>query len=210
MATFYVYVPGLKILIEGGSIEDATAAKNMLLEERRREASASSPASEPVAPPSTRAAPVPQPSPVRPSPAAENSVAAKAFKDLLLERGDCSSLESDVEGGSHVVQGVYNYKGATAVIWACDKTEEKMLEVRVFMVDAVPPGRVEPLSRLIEKVNTNSAVGGFKFGEQHKTAYLLKGLLLRSWSKKSVERPVFTVFYAKGFLFILTFFAARI
>lgn len=178
MATFYVYVPALQILVGGGSIEDANAAKTALLEERRREASdansrssSSTPVPEPVAPSSFSTTPTPAQAPqrsppgVRPSSAAENSVAAKAFKDLLLERGDCSSLESEVEGGSHVVQGVYNYKGATAVIWACDRTEEKMLEVRVFMVDTVPPERVEPLSRLIEKVNTNSAVGGFKFGE---------------------------------------------
>lgn len=176
MATFYVYMPGLKLIIGGGSIEDANAAKARLLEEERGGGSSRRPAPEPEPVSSssssssttttTTPAPVPQPSPVRLSRAAENSVAAKAFKDLLLERGDCSSLESDVEGASHVVQSVYDYKGATAVIWACDKTDEKILEVRVFMVDAVPRHRVEPLSRLIEKVNTNSAVGGFKLGEK--------------------------------------------
>ncbi|CAM9107401.1 unnamed protein product [Ectocarpus fasciculatus] len=184
MATFYVYMPGIKLLIGGGSIEDANAAKARVLDGERDGGDSRPPVPEPVLEPvsssssssattttTTTAAQVPQPSPVRPSRAAENSVAAKAFKDLLLERGDCSSLESDIEGGSHVVQGVYDYKGATAVIWACDKTEEKMLEVRVFMVDAVPSHRVEPLSRLIEKVNTNSAVGGFKIDKENGRLY---------------------------------------
>ncbi|CAM9742728.1 unnamed protein product [Ectocarpus sp. 12 AP-2014] len=184
MATFYVYMPGLKLIIGGGSIEDANAAKARLLEEERGGGSSRPPAPEPepvssssssstttTTTTTTSSAPVPQPSPMQPSRAAENSVAAKAFKDLLLERGDCSSLESDVEGASHVVQGVYDYKGATAVIWACDKTDEKILEVRVFMVDAVPRHRVEPLSRLIEKVNTNSAVGGFKLDKENGRLY---------------------------------------
>ena len=64
------------------------------------------------------------------------------------------------------MHGVYEYKNATAVVWACDETDRKLFEFRVFMVESVPPGRVERLSRFIENVNQRVAVGGFKLGER--------------------------------------------
>ena len=159
MVVVDVYRLPIKAIVDGGSIQDADAAERATL--HRRATGSGPPESSPRAP-----APVLEhSSTVRLSTADEGAVAARALKDLLRDRGDCSSLETRIDGDSHVVRGVYECAGEKAVIWARDNTEERMLEMRVSMVDSVPSGRMEALSRVIETINT-TLEGEFELGER--------------------------------------------
>eukprot|EP00903_Cladosiphon_okamuranus_P006447 g6307.t1 len=144
MAIVDFYLPAIKAITDGGSIEDANVAEGG---------------------PSASSLPSPAPtlehSNTVLSTSVEGAVAAKALEDLLRDSGDCNSLETQVDGDSHVVHGVYEYAGKMAVIMASEKTEERLLEMRVFMVDSVPPGRMEALSRVIEQINA-TVEGEFK------------------------------------------------
>lgn len=157
-----VYLLSIKAIIDGGSIQDADAAEEETL--RRLRGGSDPPASSSPSP----ARIFEHSSTVRLSTAAEGAVAAKALKDLLHDRGDCSSLETRVDGDSHVVRGVYECAGEKAMIWGRDKTEERTLEMRVFMVDSVPSGRMETLSRAIETINATVEEGEFKLGERNR------------------------------------------
>jgi len=159
-----VYLLSIKTIVDGGSIEDADAAEEETV--RRRRGGSDPPAS---------SAPSPAPvledsSTVRLSTATEGAAAAKALKDLLGDHADCSPLETRVDGDSHVVRGVYEFAGEKAVIWGRDKTEERVLEMRVSMVDSVPPGRMEALSRVIGTINA-TVEGEFKIGEKKLGGY---------------------------------------
>lgn len=155
-----IYLLSIKTIIDGGSIEDADAAEEETV--RRRRAGFDSPA--PSRPSPARI--FEHSSTVRLSTAAGGAVAAEALKDLLRDGGDCSSLETRVDGDSNVVRGVYEHTGEKAVIWARDRTEDRMLEMRVSMVDAVSSGRMGALSRVIETINATVDEGEFKLGEK--------------------------------------------
>eukprot|EP00903_Cladosiphon_okamuranus_P006449 g6309.t1 len=146
MAIIRFYLPAIKVIAAGGSIEDAGAAEGGAID--------SSPPSPVPVSDSSRTVRISTSS-------GEGAVAARALKDLLRDRGDCSSLETHVDGDAHVVHGVYEYSGEKAVIWARDNTDERLLEMRVFMVDSVPPGRMEALSGVIDLVNA-TVEGEFK------------------------------------------------
>lgn len=160
MAIVDVYLLSIKAITDGGSIQDADAAEQETLRRRRGGSG----------PPAASASPSParvfeHSSTVRLSTAVEGAVAARALKDLLRELGDCSSLDTRVDGDSHVVRGVYECEGEKIAIWARDETEDRMLKMRVIMVDSVPSGRMEALSRAIETMNA-TVEGEFKLGEK--------------------------------------------
>lgn len=71
------------------------------------------------------------------------------------------------------MHGVYEYKNTTAVIWACDETDSKVFELRVFMLETVPAARLERVSRFIENANQQVTLGGFKLGERVVVRWLL-------------------------------------